>query len=99
MATKENITDALAKLDHTNDNHWTDDGQPRTSVIRELAKDPNITRKEIVTASPGFLRKPPAPPADADGAALIPETGAVAAKPDETSAEAGGVPLETSLEA
>lgn len=50
------IRGALTQLDPTNDAHWTDDGLPRESVVRDLAADKNITRKEIQEAFPGFQR-------------------------------------------
>lgn len=57
MATKDAITQALSQLDHTNDEHWTDDGLPRTSVVQKLANDPEIRRTDIQAAAPNFARK------------------------------------------
>lgn len=50
------ITEALAKLDHANDNHWTEDGLPRLDTIKILAGDPSITREKVTTAAPDFNR-------------------------------------------
>jgi hypothetical protein len=58
MATKDAIMQALAQLDQTNDEHWTDDGLPRTSVVQRLANDPEIRRTDIQAVAPNFMRKP-----------------------------------------
>ena len=52
------IQTALNQLDPTNDQHWTDDGLPREGVVRKLASDQTISRKEIQEARPGFQRTP-----------------------------------------
>ncbi len=52
------IRAALAQLDRANDSHWTDDGLPTESAVREFANDKTISRKEIQDASPGFQRVP-----------------------------------------
>jgi hypothetical protein len=56
MADKAKILEAIKLLDHTNDEQWTDDGLPRTDVIRTLADDASIKRIDINEASPGFAR-------------------------------------------
>lgn len=43
----QKIIDALAKLDVTNDNHWTADGAPRIEALRILAGDGTIGRDDI----------------------------------------------------
>lgn len=67
MADRIQITDALAKLDHANPEHWTDDGLPRTSAVQKLVGDATIKRSDIQAAAPDFARKLPT---DAEGAAL-----------------------------
>lgn len=56
-ALKEKIRAALSQLDHANDQHWTDDGLPRTQVVQELAAEGGIKRSDINEAAPGFMRK------------------------------------------
>lgn len=68
------IRAALAQLDPKNDAHWTDDGLPRTGVVQKLASDPNLSRKEIQDAQPGFQREPTKPAVTA-GDDLDPLTG------------------------
>lgn len=50
------ILDALRKLDITNDNHWTADGQPRLDTVKMLAANPALKREDVETAAPGFTR-------------------------------------------
>lgn len=50
------IRAALTQLDPAQDNHWTDDGLPRESVVRKAANDQTLTRTEIQEAYPGFQR-------------------------------------------
>jgi hypothetical protein len=47
---------ALMKLDASNDNHWTADGQPRLDTVKMLAGNPAITRDQVEAAAPGYLR-------------------------------------------
>jgi hypothetical protein len=54
MAT--NIKGALAKLDVTNDNHWTGDGLPRLDAVKLFASDQTLTREAVTQAHPGFTR-------------------------------------------
>lgn len=51
------ITDALAKLDPANPNHWTDDGLPRMDTVKILSGDPSLTREQVTTAAPEFNRE------------------------------------------
>lgn len=51
-----NIKEALEKLDHQNDDHWTSGGSPKVSAVQELAGDLTITRKQIVAADPNLTR-------------------------------------------
>jgi hypothetical protein len=78
-ATKEDILKALTQLDSGNDNHWTDDGLPRVDVVQKLLNDPEVRRKDINDAQPGFSRAVPGAttepedvqPGDAENAAPI----------------------------
>jgi len=61
MSDVEKIHGALNQLDHGNDDHWLDDGTPRTGVVQRLAGDQTITRQDIAAAAPEFRRKIEAP--------------------------------------
>lgn len=50
------IKDALAKLDHKNDDQWTADGSPRVDVVAAMVGNEKLTRKDITNASPNFVR-------------------------------------------
>lgn len=50
------IQEALTQLDPANDAHWTTDGLPLVDVVRGLTNNPDVTRKDITEASPGFCR-------------------------------------------
>lgn len=52
----QNIIDALKKLDVSNDNHWTVDGQPRLDTVKMLAADPSVTRDTLNEIAPDFNR-------------------------------------------
>ncbi len=52
----QKIIDALKKLDVSNDNHWTVDGQPRLDTVKMLAADPSITRDTLNEIAPDFNR-------------------------------------------
>lgn len=56
MTTPAQIKAALAKLEVTNDNHWTSDGLPRLETVRLLAGDQTIAREALTIAAPGFTR-------------------------------------------
>ncbi len=64
MATKAQILDALAQLDHNDPGHWTDDGLPRTSVVQKIASAPEVKRSDIEAAAPNFVRNDPQAAAD-----------------------------------
>src|SRR5450759_4694930 len=94
MATvdKEQILEALSKLDHTNNDMWTDDGLPRTSAVQKLVGDTTIKRGDIQAAAPDFARKITT---DAEGVALgtdtvVAEFTATAAAPIESPTEGDG---------
>lgn len=50
------LEEAIAKLDHDNDAHWTDDGAPRVDVLKELTGNHSLSRKEITDAAPSLQR-------------------------------------------
>lgn len=52
-----NITEALALLDHENDDHWTTEGLPRMDAIVDLTGDASIKRKDVTDAAPEFNRE------------------------------------------
>lgn len=59
MATEaqvQKIREALKLLDPANNDHWTDDGLPRTGVVQKLVNDQTIKRPDISAAAPGFER-------------------------------------------
>jgi len=70
---KEKVLAALSQLDPTNDEHWTDDGMPVTSVVQKIAQDPEIRRSDINAAAPTFTRETaePAPSAEAPVATAV----------------------------
>lgn len=55
----QSIITALAKLDVTNENHWTAEGLPRLETVKLLAGDNGITREQVQVAVPGFTRANP----------------------------------------
>ncbi len=59
----EKIKSALAKLDPSNDNHWTAEGFPRLDAVRLLAADGSLSREAVTNAIPGFARGNAAKPA------------------------------------
>jgi hypothetical protein len=59
MADTQKILDALAQLDHDNDDHWLPDGHPKLGVVQKLAKDQTIKHRDIEEAEPGFIRVNP----------------------------------------
>jgi hypothetical protein len=67
----EKITEALAKLDTQNPDHWTDDGLPVTRVVQMLAGEPAIKRSDLNEVAPGFSRD------SVDGAGLGVDGGTV----------------------
>jgi len=68
----DKIRAALAQLDPTDNDHWTDDGLPKTGVVQRIASDQTIKRSDIQAASPGFERPAPTdqPPVDDFGQAV-----------------------------
>ena len=51
------IIDALKSLDPTNNEHWTDAGLPLVGIIAAASGVPNVTRKDISAALPGWNRE------------------------------------------
>lgn len=88
----QKIRTALAQLDAKNDQHWTEDGLPREGIIRKLASDNTISRKDISDAQPGFQRNPVAPAPQAGdnvdaltGEAVAPADAIAGAKADSAA--------------
>lgn len=52
----QKIRDALAQLDPQNNEHWTDEGLPRTAVVQRIVSDQTIKRGDIQAANPNFVR-------------------------------------------
>lgn len=50
------ITEALGKLDKSNDQHWTADGLPRLETVRFICGNQSLTREDVTKAAPGFSR-------------------------------------------
>jgi hypothetical protein len=50
------ITDALAKLDPNNNDHWTADGLPRLDSLKIMTGNPGLTRDMVQAAAPDFVR-------------------------------------------
>lgn len=72
MSQSNSIQAALAKLDVSNDNHWTSDGLPRLDTVKMLAGDASITREAVTAAWPGFTRTAAAQGAQPPEAAMAP---------------------------
>lgn len=77
------IRTALTQLDPTNDHHWTDDGLPREGVVRKLANDQTVSRKDIQEAQPGFQRNPVDPSASAKAAGATETHDPITGEPTE----------------
>jgi len=50
----EKILEALAALNPEDESHWTAQGLPAIAVVRDLAKNQDITRFDVEKAAPGF---------------------------------------------
>lgn len=99
------IEEALAKLDPTNDNHWTADGLPRIDTVKMLAGDQGLTRDSITAVSPTFNREQalaggviavvaPTTQAQAEGAVAATVATAVQAIPVATPTPKAAKPAE-----
>lgn len=55
----QKIRSALGQLDPTNDEHWTEDGAPKTEIVQKLSGDATLKRHDIQQARPGFMRPEP----------------------------------------
>lgn len=87
----KNISDALSKLDPTNDNHWTQDGLPRLDTIRIVSGDPSLSREAVTAANPEFNRESAQAAASAAqaGGATTPATPTDPAPPAPATAATG----------
>lgn len=56
MTRETNIADALQRLDHADDSHWTGSGLPRVDAVAELADEAGVTRSEINAIDPDLNR-------------------------------------------
>ncbi len=56
MDKTEKIISALKLLNPDDNDHWLEDGSPRTGVVQRIAKDTTIKRREIAEAWPDFKR-------------------------------------------
>jgi len=86
------IIEALKKLDPSNPNHWTIDGDPRLDTVRMLAGDQKLTREHIVAVAPDFNVKSaavwaPNPEAVANAAIAV-QTAAIATASVNTQVQA-----------
>lgn len=79
-----NIPEALAQLDTTNDEQWTSEGLPRLDVMSKLVGNP-VSRADVTSAAKGFTRTnsklevlAPTPvvavPAESEGEAIVAES-------------------------
>jgi hypothetical protein len=92
---KAKIREALKQLDLADDQHWTDDGLPRTNVVQKITADASISRAMIQQAWPGFQRakpgeQPPAAPVDAapgSGTGGVAETDPITGEQVESHAD------------
>lgn len=56
----KSIQTALAELDHSNDDLWTDDGAPKVDAVAGILGRP-VSRADIIAAAPKFVRGSDAP--------------------------------------
>lgn len=52
----EKLARAVANLDPTNDEHWTQDGRPAMTAVERFYGSADITRKDVEAAAPGVTR-------------------------------------------
>jgi hypothetical protein len=83
------IKNALQKLDVSNDNHWTQDKQPRLETVKLNAADQSITREQVDEAFPGFNRAT-APGYWMSVGEAVMEEGPVTSPPSEGAQESQG---------
>ncbi len=83
------IRGALSKLDTTNDDHWTEDGLPRTTALGLK----NVSRGQITAAAPGFTRYRPVLDDQPEGALPELPPAEVTSFQMESSEFGGGAPL------
>ncbi len=53
----EKILEVLGKLDPSNDNQWTTEGQPKLEIIRLLSGDPKVSRDQLTALAPTLTRE------------------------------------------
>lgn len=53
-----NLEEALAALDHTNEDHWTAAGEPNCQVLGKMLGRP-VSRANVKEAAPDLVRRPP----------------------------------------
>lgn len=98
----QNIIDALKKLDVSDDNHWTVDGQPRLDTVKMLASDPSVTRDTLNAVAPDFNRETAAnwEPKQTEGQVQTPSDNQQGAEnqPQENSVTATGTSADTGSE-
>lgn len=51
-----NLAQAIARLDHNVEEHWTSDGLPRMDALVAMTGDAGLTRKRVTEAAPGLTR-------------------------------------------
>lgn len=59
MTNDQMILDALGKLDVLDESQWTAQGLPKVEVVAEMTGLPDVKRKDIDAALPGFSRSNP----------------------------------------
>lgn len=53
----ERLVEAIKKLDHANDDHWTQAGKPAIAAVEKLYGSNELTRASIEAAVPGWDRE------------------------------------------
>ena len=53
---KPTLVDVLAELDHSNDDHWNQNGAPSVKAVEKLMGDTSITAADIKEAAPELKR-------------------------------------------
>jgi hypothetical protein len=53
---QEAVRAAVAKLDPSNDDHWTVEGLPRVDVVAGLMNKPDLTRRDLNEYASGMVR-------------------------------------------
>ncbi len=53
---QDRVLTAIESLDSANDEHWTQDGQPRMDAVEQASGVVNVTRADVEHAKPGYKR-------------------------------------------